>query len=154
MNKGKIYIRDGRAPVPDNELVSRIMSSIKGKNTKPELEFRKALWRKNLRGYRIHSKKVPGSPDIIYSKIKLAIFINGCFWHRCPHCFPPIPKSHTDFWLQKFQMNIERDKIKITQLEDAGWITMTVWECQIKQNIDVYIDKVNTYFRTLKIFKM
>lgn len=77
----KQYIRDGRAPIPEKELTSRIMSAIKAKNTKPEIMLRKALWFEGYSGYRLHWKKVAGRPDICYPRKKVAIFVNGCFWH-------------------------------------------------------------------------
>ena len=88
------YIRDGRAPIPKRELTSKVMSSIRAKNTKPEIVLRKALWGQGLVGYRLHKKNIPGRPDIVYSKNKLAVFVNGCYWHRCPYCKPAAPKSH------------------------------------------------------------
>jgi DNA mismatch endonuclease, patch repair protein len=130
------HIRDGRAPIPEHESTSRLMSTIKGRNTKPELNIRRELWKKRIRGYRLHWKKVPGTPDISFPGKKIAIFINGCFWHRCPNCNPPIPKSHSNFWYNKFQKNVERDKIKIQQLNENGWRTIILWECQINADID------------------
>ncbi|MGQ3234137.1 very short patch repair endonuclease [Flavobacterium sp.] len=140
MKKERTYIRDGRAPVPVNEVTSRVMSAIKAKNTKPELVLRKALWNNGLRGYRLHWKKVPGKPDIVFAGRKLAIFINGCFWHRCPHCKPRLPKTNLDFWEAKFHKNTERDTKKIADLAAFGWESMTFWECQLKdpqQSVEV-----------------
>jgi DNA mismatch endonuclease, patch repair protein len=132
MKKERTYIRDGRAPVPEKELTSRIMSAIKAKNTKPELVLRKALWNKGLRGYRLHWKKVPGKPDIVFAGRKLAVFINGCFWHRCPHCKPRLPKTNLEFWEAKFGKNTERDAKKIADLAALGWESLTFWECRLK----------------------
>lgn len=131
----KNYLRDGRAPIPEKESTSRVMSANKAKDTKPELTLRKALWKNGLRGYRLHWKKVPGRPDIAYSKKKIAIFVNGCFWHRCPYCNPSTPKTHKSFWLNKFKKNIERDQRKVKELRELGWKVITVWECQIKKNV-------------------
>ena len=130
----KGYIRDGRAPVPKSEVTSRIMSRIRGKDTKPELELRKALRKIGLSGYRLHWKKSPGRPDIAYPGQKVAIFVHGCFWHRCTHCNPPYPKSHTNFWEKKFHKNTERDLKKQKALEDLTWKVFVFWECQIKEN--------------------
>lgn len=134
MNKRKQYIRDGRAPIPKKESTSKIMSSIKGKNTKPELILRRVLWKNGIRGYRLHWKKVPGRPDISFPGKKIAIFVNGCFWHRCPHCNPSTPKSNTEFWTEKFASNKCRDEVKNKQLREAGWRTLIIWECKLKQN--------------------
>lgn len=134
------YIRDGRAPIPEKEITSRVMSSIRGKNTKPELRLRKALFNNGLSGYRLHWKKVPGRPDISYPGAKLAIFVNGCYWHRCPHCKPAFPKTHADFWKNKFDKNVARDKIKIRELRRAGWTVIVIWECQIRDSLEKYIE--------------
>lgn len=142
--KQKTYIRDGRAPIPEKESTSRIMSAIKNKNTKPELILRKAMWNDNIKGYRLHWKKVPGRPDIAFPGKMVAIFVNGCFWHRCPYCNPPIPKSHLKFWDEKFKKNIERDKRKIMLLDQEGWISIVLWECQIKNNLTSSLDIIKT----------
>lgn len=138
------YIRDGRAPTPENERTSRIMSSIKAKNTKPELALRKALWADGIRGYRIHWKKVQGKPDIAFVKKKVAVFINGCYWHRCPFCDPSSPKTHTEFWENKFRANVERDAVKTQALINNGWKVITLWECQMKGNLSQCVTKIRT----------
>ena len=102
----KTYIRDKRSPVPLNANVSRVMSSNKAKNTKPELRLRKALYAGGVRGYRINWKKVPGKPDIAFPGRKISIFINGCYWHRCPYCKLSLPKTNTEFWKEKFSDEI------------------------------------------------
>ncbi len=129
------YIRDGRAPVPKKATTSRVMSANRSKDTKPEVMLRKALWHDGLRGYRLHLKSVPGRPDLVFMKERLAVFVNGCFWHRCPTCKLPLPKSHQQFWREKFERNIERDKTKSKQLKAAGWKVVTIWECQINKDI-------------------
>lgn len=135
--KVTIYKRDGRAPIPECELTSKIMSSIRGKNTKPEMMLRKALWANGLRGYRLHWRKVAGCPDISYPGRRVAIFVNGCFWHRCPYCKLPIPKTHRDYWQKKLRKNSERDKKKKKELENINWEVFTFWECQIKKELPV-----------------
>lgn len=134
MRTEKRYIRDGRAPIPVKENTSRIMSSIGYKNTKPELLLRRALHKEGIKGYRLHLKNIPGKPDISFVKKKIAVFVNGCFWHRCPLCQPNIPKSNIEFWEQKFDSNIERDKKKKDELGALGWRVLTIWECQIKKD--------------------
>jgi DNA mismatch endonuclease, patch repair protein len=137
-----IYIRDGRSPLPEKESISRVMSSIKNKNTKPELKLRKALWDNGIKGYRLHWKKAPGRPDIAFPRKKIALFVNGCYWHRCPFCKPLIPRSHSKFWIEKFERNIKRDQIKIDQLKEKGWKSLTIWECQLNDNIMLYVEKI------------
>ncbi len=142
----KKYIRDGRAPIPINESTSKIMRANKARNTKPELILRKALYQSGMRGYRIHWKKAPGSPDIAFPGRKIAIFVNGCFWHRCPNCKPSYPKTNVKFWTEKFQKNIERDKRKIDILHLAGWKTFTFWECNINNDSKKIIKTLMPHF--------
>lgn len=136
------YIRDHRSPKPTSSTVSKVMSANKAKDTKPELALRKALSKNGIRGYRLHPKNVPGRPDICFTKKKLAIFVNGCYWHRCPYCKYPLPKHNTDFWQQKFSTNITRDKTKIAQLKKLGWRTITIWECQIRKALKTSVKKI------------
>lgn len=136
------FLRDGRAPIPQKEATSKLMSANKSKNTKPEIAFRKALWTNGIRGYRLHWKKVPGRPDIAFPAKRIAVFVNGCFWHRCPHCQLPSPKSHSDFWMKKFEKNSLRDKNKIQLLWEADWKTVIVWECEIKEDINECVRKI------------
>lgn len=140
--ENRMYIRDGRAPIPKDERTSRTMSAIKGKNTKPELLLRKSLWHNGIKGYRLHWKKMPGRPDIAFPGKKVAIFVNGCFWHRCPHCDPSMPKSNVEFWQNKFDRNIDRDKRKKEELEGLGWTVLVIWECEIKKDLEHQVDKV------------
>ena len=128
--------------MPLNANVSRVMSSNKAKNTKPELRLRKALFADGVRGYRLNWKKVPGKPDIAFPGRKISIFINGCYWHRCPHCELPLPKTNTEFWKEKFDKNIKRDKKKEKELLDLGWTVLVFWECKIKTNIKDCINKI------------
>lgn len=109
------------------------MKGNRGRDTKPELQLRKLLRESGYPGYRLHWTKVPGRPDIAYPGRKVAIFVNGCFWHRCPHCEPGKPKSHSEFWRRKFELNQERDARKTRELEEAGWVVDTVWECELRE---------------------
>ncbi len=122
------------------------MSAIKAKNTKPEINLRKALRKAGMAGYRLHWPKAPGRPDIAYPAKKLAIFVHGCFWHRCPYCNPSFPKSNKEFWMKKFQNNQERDKRKIQELEIKGWKVLVVWECRIKHNLTTTIDDIQALY--------
>ena len=132
----KIYSRDKRSPHPKHEGISKVMSANKAKNTKPEMALRKALWSNGIKGYRLNWKSVPGRPDIAFPGKKLAVFVHGCYWHRCPTCAYPLPKHNTDFWTNKFEKNIARDEIKKQELIKLGWKVITVWECEIKQKLD------------------
>jgi DNA mismatch endonuclease (patch repair protein) len=136
------YLRDGRAPVPVLESTSKVMRANKGKDTSPEMSLRKALWHSNLKGYRLNVKQLPGRPDIVYPRKHLAIFVHGCFWHRCPMCNLPLPKAHKDFWLEKFRRNVERDGTKTRKLEELSWKVLTVWECEIKEDVNSVVDHI------------
>ena len=141
------YVRDKRSPTPLNETVSKYMRSNKSKNTKPELLFRKALWENGIRGYRLHWKKAPGKPDIAFPGRKIAIFLNGCFWHRCPNCNLGLPKNNADFWKAKFDRNVERDAQKIAALENENWKVIVIWECELKKSLEKQIKLVRDHFR-------
>jgi DNA mismatch endonuclease, patch repair protein len=139
---GTHYIRDGRAPIPKSESTSRVMSANRAKNTTPEVTLRKALYERGLRGYRLHLKTIPGRPDIAFTAKRVAIFVNGCFWHRCPLCKPRPPKSNIDFWQNKFAKNVERDKRKEEELRGAGWEVLVIWECEIKGQIPEVVNRI------------
>lgn len=136
------YLRDGRAPIPNNLTTSRVMSANKGKNTKPEILLRRFLWQSGIKGYRLHYNYVPGKPDICFVNKKLAVFVNGCFWHRCPYCKFSLPKTHKSFWKTKFEKNAERDKRKIRELKKLKWKVLVIWECQIEKNLELCIKKI------------
>ena len=133
---------DNRNPPPTNENVRKSMRSNKGKGTKPELIVRQMLREFGYPGYRLNWKKAPGHPDIAYPGRKIAIFVNGCFWHHCPVCDLPLPKSHADFWREKIERNIQRDERKNRELVDAGWTVITIWECELKKDRESIIDRL------------
>lgn len=128
------YIRDGRAPVPRRELTSRVMSANRGRDTRPEIQLRRQLWAVGLRGYRLHRTGIPGRPDVSFSAQRLAVFVHGCFWHRCPRCDLPLPRTHTNFWRAKFERNRLRDRQKALALTSTGWTVLTLWECEIEED--------------------
>lgn len=146
----KSYIRDKRSPLPTHKHTSKVMSSNKAKDTTPELFFRSLLVEHQLKGYRLHWKKVPGRPDISFTRKKIAIFINGCYWHRCPTCKLSLPKSNVKFWKNKFEKNVQRDKIKNSQLEDIGWKVFTIWECELKKNYERSKSKIKSILDEIK----
>lgn len=128
--------RLGPPPKPTSDAVTRSMKGNKGGNTKPELKLRRLLREAGYPGYRLHWKSAPGRPDIAYPGRRIAVFVNGCFWHRCPHCQPIAPRSNSEFWERKFELNQERDERKRRELEEAGWKVLVVWECQLKRAPD------------------
>ena len=114
-----------------SEQRSRNMSAIKSKNTKPEIKVRKVLHSMGYR-FRLHSKDLPGSPDIVLPKYKTVIFVHGCFWHRHENCkYASTPKTRQEFWEAKFRENINRDKLNQENLSSKGWKIIVVWECEI-----------------------
>jgi len=124
---------------------SEIMSKIKGKNTKPEKKLRKVLWDLGIR-YRKNVRKMPGSPDIVISKYKLAIFVDGEFWHgydweNKKHEI----KSNRGFWIPKIESNIQRDRINNARLKDMGWTVYRFWGNQIKKEFMSCLDKICRY---------
>jgi len=129
------------------EVRSHNMSKIKSKNTKPEILLRKLLWANGLR-YRIHYK-LSGSPDIVFVSNRLAVFVDGCFWHKCPKCYVE-PKSNTAFWKEKARKNRERDKRNERALKKSGWGVLRVWEHEIKKNPSKTVQKITKKLRGLK----
>lgn len=115
----------------DKNTRSRIMSSVAQKNTGPEVKLRKALHRIGLR-YRLHDKRLPGSPDIVFPRFKGVLFVHGCFWHRHGCKATTTPKDNNEYWEKKFAENVERDKRFVEALRQAGWRVAIVWECDLK----------------------
>ncbi len=115
----------------------KCMSNIKSGNTKPEILVRKALLKRDIK-YKMHVDKLQGKPDIVISKFRKVIFINGCFWHGHSHCkYSVMPKTHKDYWLPKLNRNIEKQKEDIKSLEKDGWNVYVLWECKLKDNKSV-----------------
>ena len=114
------------------EARSQNMSHIRSKDTKPEEKVRKYLFSKGFR-YRKNVRTLPGCPDIVLSKYKTVIFVNGCFWHKhdCPRFV--WPSSNKAYWIPKIQRNVERDELNKQQLISMGWNVLVVWECQLKK---------------------
>ena len=112
------------------------MSSIRGKNTKPEILVRKSLHARGFR-FRLHNKKLPGSPDIVLPKYGVAIMVNGCFWHGHKGCrYATEPKTNIEFWETKIARNRHRDEVTTAHLEALGWTVITVWECELRGKLE------------------
>jgi len=124
------------------------MQNIKSKDTKPEILFRKALWKHNIR-YRIHVKDVIGKPDICIKSKKVAIFIDSEFWHGKQYLEGKIPKSNQEYWIPKLKRNIERDKKVNAALQQAGWKVFRFWEKEIYKNLDQLVSDVITYLNSI-----
>ena len=117
--------------VVDVKTRSRMMSGIKGKNTKPELLIRRGLHQQGFR-FRLHDSKLAGKPDLVLKKFNAVIFVHGCFWHRHDCHLFKWPKSRTDFWRKKINKNYDNDQKVIKTLSSLGWRICIVWECSIK----------------------
>ena len=118
--------------IVDSQTRSRMMSGIRGKNTKPELALRRSLHALGFR-YRLHAKGIPGRPDIVMPKYRAVIFVHGCFWHRHAGCrYATVPATRPEFWAAKFHANVVRDAAVQSALREAGWRVGTVWECALR----------------------
>lgn len=124
---------------------SRNMARIRSRDTGPEMRVRRAAHGLGLR-FRLYRRDLPGTPDLIFPGRRVALFVHGCFWHRHPGCrFAYTPKSRVDFWQAKFDGNVARDARKNEDLRAAGWIPMTVWECETRdpdQLVEILRDRV------------
>jgi DNA mismatch endonuclease (patch repair protein) len=100
-----------------------------------EIRFRRALRQAGATGYRV-SARLPGRPDIVFTRSRVAVFVHGCFWHRCPTCDLPRPKAHRDFWDEKFAANAARDAKAEAALVEAGWTPVVVWEHEIRGDLE------------------
>jgi DNA mismatch endonuclease, patch repair protein len=119
------------ADIVDPQTRSRMMSGIRGKNTRPEILVRKFLHGRGFR-FRLHNRKLPGSPDLVLPKYRSVVFVHGCFWHRHRGCrLAATPRTNTDFWITKLGKNVERDVRNRELLEAEGWAVSVVWECEI-----------------------
>lgn len=108
------------------------MSRVRGKNTAPEMRVRKVAHRIGLR-FRLHRKDLPGRPDLVFPRYRLAVFVHGCFWHRHPGCSrASMPSTRPNFWQTKFDANVARDHRQVEALEAAGWSVLVLWECELK----------------------
>lgn len=123
--------RKSMADVVDKATRSRMMSNIKGKDTKPEMAVRRFLHQQGFR-YRLHRKDLPGKPDLVLPKYQAVIFVHGCFWHGHDCRYFRLPKSRTEFWDRKISGNKARDARNLSTLEEAGWKVITIHECEIR----------------------
>lgn len=126
-------VADPRPPAASSVATRHVMQANKSKNTKPELLVRADLRKRGLTGYRIQYKRAAGRPDVAFPGRRVAIFVHGCFWHRCPYCHPSNPKSNVAFWQAKFARNRQRDERDARELVEGGWTVVIVWECRLKK---------------------
>lgn len=108
------------------------MRAIRGRDTAPELRVRRAAHAAGLR-FRLQRRDLPGTPDLVFPRHRVALFVHGCYWHRHPDCrYTTVPSSNTEFWTTKFVANVERDARKTRELEEAGWRVAVIWECETR----------------------
>lgn len=116
----------------DRKTRSRIMASVGQRNTGPEILLRRTLHRLGLR-YRLNDRKLPGSPDLVFPRFHAVVFVHGCFWHAHEGCkFATKPSSRKNFWKEKFEANVNRDRRNYDALASKGWRVLVIWECSIK----------------------
>lgn len=134
------------ADVHDKATRSYNMSRIKSKDTKPEMIVRKYLHAQGFR-YKLHDKTLPGKPDIVLPKYKTVIFVHGCFWHGHKNCkYFVVPKTRTDWWLNKINRNRINDHKAVISLRKDGWKILTIYECQLQsQKKDNTLNNINSY---------
>jgi DNA mismatch endonuclease (patch repair protein) len=107
------------------------MSRIRGRDTKPEMLLRRALWKRGFR-YRLHDRSLPGTPDMVFPRYQAVVFVHGCFWHGHGCALFVVPSTNREFWLGKIGGNRERDTRALDALRAAGWRVFTVWECALR----------------------
>lgn len=125
----------------DRATRSRMMSSIRSRDTAPERAVRSLVHRLGFR-FRLQARHLPGTPDLVLPRLKTALFVHGCYWHRhagCRYCYEP--KSNVEFWHRKFKDNMHRDAAAEAQLRDMGWYSVVVWECEVR-NRDALADRL------------
>jgi DNA mismatch endonuclease (patch repair protein) len=117
---------------------SRNMAAIRSRNTKPELAVRRIVHAAGFR-YRLHSKLVPGKPDLVFGRLRLAVFVHGCFWHGHDCSKGHVPRSNTEYWSAKIKRNVERDAATVSRLSEVGWKTLVIRECQLEEGVQELI---------------
>ncbi len=123
------------------------MAAIRNKDTKPEVAIRKLLFSLGYR-FRLHRKDLPGHPDIVLPKHKIAIFVNGCFWHRHEGCrYAATPSTRKEWWQAKFDSNVARDQQNYALLREMGWQVVVIWECEVREIVQTRAIPINTTAR-------
>ena len=135
MSRPGIFRDRAMADHTDKEARSAIMSKVRSKDTKPEMEVRRALHRAGFR-FRLHRSDLPGKPDLVLPRYGLALFVHGCFWHRHGCKRTSMPATNREFWAEKFRRTLERDRKALKELKESGWETAVIWECQLETGIN------------------
>ena len=118
--------------IVDSQRRSEMMARIRGRDTVPEIVVRRIAHKLGLR-FRLHRKDLPGRPDLVFPKHRLAVLVHGCFWHRHGGCrYAYTPKSRIAFWTDKFARNVARDQRNEKALRELGWRVLVIWECETR----------------------
>ncbi|MBO3759994.1 very short patch repair endonuclease [Ciceribacter sp. L1K22] len=143
------------ADIVSGEVRSRMMSGIRGKDTRPEMLIRRALHAGGFR-YRLHEKRLSGKPDLVFPRLRAVLFVHGCFWHGHDCHLFRLPSTRTDFWRDKIAGNVERDRRSTEALRDTGWRVGTVWECALKGKTRLplasIVDSLALWLRSDQVF--
>jgi len=132
----------GPIPPASSASVRKVMLANRGRDTGPEIALRRGLRKAGIGGYRIYHKIGRKRLDLSYVSSKVAILVHGCFWHSCPTCNLPVPKSHTAYWKRKFMINRRRDEETLRQLRKEGWIVLRFWEHELSSSVPRCVAKV------------
>ena len=123
------------------------MQGNRSAETKPEIALRRELVRHGLRGYRKNFSGIIGRPDVAFTRNRLAVFVHGCYWHRCPRCKLPLPKTNKNYWTWKFRRNRARDKRVAKVLERSGWRVLVLWACEVTVDAGACAERVQDDLR-------
>lgn len=130
------------------ETRSRMMSGIRGKNTRPEIEVRSFLHRNGFR-FRLHGRQLPGKPDLVLPRWNAVVFVHGCFWHGHLGCrYFKLPKTRADFWHAKIEANSKRDALAVNLLRGAGWRVGIIWECALRDDPSKALGELLQFLRS------
>jgi len=126
-----------------SESTAKSMRANRATGTKPEVRLRKALWAVGLRGYRKNVRRLPGTPDVVFGPSKVCVFLHGCFWHGCERCSRNLrPRKNAAYWQAKIARNRERDRQNEDALTTDGWLALTIWECELKESLPSFVERV------------
>lgn len=146
----RLVATDPRNPPPTSLATRSVMRANRGRDTGPERVLRQGLRAAGLRGYRI-SRRVEGvRPDVVFGRSRVAVFVHGCFWHRCPTCSFPLPSSNRDFWKSKFSANRKRDARTKRSLQDRGWTVITVWSHEVDGDVTEVVARIARVLAALR----